>query len=243
VVLVAGSAEFGDRLGLRLYREGTNPTDVGTLAGAALGLLALLVAFSFSMAVERYDTRRTAVLEEANAIGSTANFALMLPGAAQPEILRLLRDYTEIRAGLGFPYDPAKMQRDIARSLALQSQLWQQAIKVTAAEPQSLPAYRFVASLNEMNNVHERRLTALRNAVPIVVLLMLLLTAMVAMGFTGYNAGTAGARRRSANVLMAVTIAVLIGMIIDLNRPTRGFIEISPQALVDALQGLPQAGP
>ncbi len=239
-LLIAGAAEFGDRLGLRSYRKDTVPNDVGTLAGAALGLLALLVAFSFSMAVDRYDARRDAVLEEANAIGSTANFALMLPRAAQPQILQALRDYTAVRIGLGRPHDPVKLQRDIARSLQLQSQLWQQTVALTETTPQSLPTYRFVASLNEMNNIHERRLTAMRNNVPLVVLVLLVLTAMVAMGFTGYNAGTSGARRQMASVLMAVTVATLICMIIDLNRPYSGFIQVSPQALIDAADSLPR---
>jgi len=238
-LLIAGAADLGCRLGLRAHRAGKEQSDVGTLAGAALGLLALLVAFSFSMAVARYDSRRNAVLEEANAIGSTAYFALMLPREAQGPILQELREYTQVRIGLGKPRDPGKLRRDIARSLELQAQLWQRATAVTEAAPQSLPTYRFVGSLNEMNNVHERRLTALRNSVPLAVLVMLVLTAMVAMGFTGYAEGITGARRQGANILMAITIAMLITMIIDLNRPYQGFIEVSPQALVDAANALP----
>jgi hypothetical protein len=139
---------------------------------AALGLLALLIAFSFSMALSRYERRRDMVLEEANAIGSTANFTLMLPPSAQRPILSLLREYTAVRVALGVPYDSQKMKKDIARSLDIQARLWQQAAAVATAEPQSLPAYLFVSSLNEINNIHEKRLTALRNHVPVVVVLM-----------------------------------------------------------------------
>ncbi len=241
-LLIAGAAELGCRVGLRAYRRGAAPSDVGTLAAAALGLLALLVAFSFSMAVDRFNSRRSAVLEEANAIGSTANFALMLPRETQAPILGELRDYTRIRIGLGRPYDPDKMARDIARSIELQGQLWRQAMAATEASPQSLPVYRFVGSLNEVNNVHERRLTALRNHVPFAVMGMLVLTAMVAMGFTGYTEGITGARRQGANILMAITIAALICLIIDLNRPYRGLIQISPQALIDTADNLPKGG-
>jgi len=171
-VLIAGSGELGNLIGRRFRISHTEGGDIGTLTGAALGLLALLLAFSFSIALSRYDARRDMVLEEANAIGSTANFALMLPNDSQGPILSLLRDYTSVRIGLGVPFDAAKMERDVARSLALQSQLWQQAVTVTRASPQSLPAYRFVASLNEINNIHERRLTVLRNHVPAEVMLM-----------------------------------------------------------------------
>jgi hypothetical protein len=132
------------------------------------------------------------------------------------------------------------LEQDIARSLDLQARLWQQAVAVTAANPQSLPAYRFVASLNEMNNIHERRLTALRNHVPAAVMFMLTGTAMVAMGFTGFNAGVIGARRRVIAFIMCLTVALLIMLIVDLDRPYRGLIQVPVQALVDAAQSIPR---
>ena len=238
VIPVAGAAEFGNWIGRRFRKGDALHADTGTLAGAALGLLALLLGFSFTIALTRYDVRREMVLEEANAIGSTANFALMLPESAQKPILSLLRDYAAVRATLGIPYDPAKMERDVATSLDLQTRLWQQAATVTAASPQSLPAYRFVASLNEMNNIHERRMTALRYHVPAAVALMLLGVAMVAMGFTGYHVGTTRGQRNPAYLLMAFTVAVVMTLIADLDRPNRGLIEVPVQPLLDAAAGI-----
>jgi hypothetical protein len=136
IILIAGAAEVGAWLGRRSRSTADEIPETGTLTGAALGLLALLLAFSFSLALSRYEASRNWVLEEANAIGSTANFALMLPEPAQKPILDLLRAYTVVRVGLGIPYDPAKLERDVAHSLELRNQLWQQAIAVTAATPQ-----------------------------------------------------------------------------------------------------------
>jgi hypothetical protein len=157
----------------------------------------------------------------------------------QGPIFGLLRDYTALRITLGVPYDPLKMERDIARSLELQTRVWQQAVAVTAAAPQSLPAYRFVASLNELNNIHERRVTALRYHVPVEVMFMLVGVAMVAMGFTGYHAGVTGARRHPANLVMSITVAVVIMLIVDLDRPHRGLIQVPVQPLLDAAAGIP----
>jgi hypothetical protein len=236
-ILIIGAAEFGAWLGRR--GNASNATDISTLTGAALGLLALLLGFSFSLALSRFDARRSLVLEEANAIGSTANFALMLPEPSQKPILSLLRDYTDVRIGLGVPYDPAKLERDIARSLNLQASLWKEAVAVTATAPQSLPTYRFVASLNEMNNIHESRLTALRYHVPGAVMFMLIGVAMVAMGFTGYHAGGRETRGRVATLIMSLVVAVVIMLIVDLDQPARGLIEVSTQPLTDAAQGIP----
>jgi hypothetical protein len=240
IILIAGATELGHRTGLRFREIEPRRPDLGTLTGAALGLLALLLAFSFSIALSRFDVRRTLVLEEANAIGSTANFALMLPAPAQEPMLALLRDYTAIRVNLGIPPSPSKLENDVARSLDLQARLWQQAVAVTRADPQSLPAYRFVASLNEMNNIHERRLTALRFHVPVAVVFMLTIVALVAMAFAGYNAGITGARQLLPTLIMSVTVAALIVLVVDLDRPNSGLIQVPNQALVDAAQGIPR---
>ena len=237
-ILVVGATEFGNWIGRRSHGPKAVDADIGTLAGATLGLLALLLGFSFSIALSRYDGRRDLVLEEANAIGSTANFALMLPEPVQGPTLDLLREYAEVRVTLGTPYDPLKMEQDIARSLDLQTRLWQQAVAVTAASPQSLPVYRFVASLNEMNNIHERRLTALRYHVQAEIFFMLLGVAMVAMVLTGYQVGATRGRRHPANLLMAFTVAMVMTLIIDLDRPHRGLILVPVQPLLDAAAGI-----
>jgi hypothetical protein len=240
VALITAAGEIGNRAGLRHRGSSERTDDIGILTGAALGLLALLLAFSFSIAPTRYDARRNAVLEEANGIGSAANFALALPDPARATVLGLLRDYARDRVTLGVPYDPAGLARDIAASLDLQAKLWAEGMALTAATPQSLPVFRFVGSLNELNNIHEARLSALRAHVPGEVMFMLLVVSTVAIGFAGYNTGVNGTRRSLATALMAVTIAGLVVIIVDLDRPARGFIRVPVQPLVDAAGSIPQ---
>ncbi len=238
IILIAGAAEFGNWIGRRNRAAEARGDDFGTLTAAALGLLALLIAFSFSIALSRFDLRQDLVLEEANAIGSTANFARMLPEPAQGPILGLLRDYAAIRVTLGVSPDPSKMERDVAQSLDIQTKLWRHAVAVSEAAPQSLPVNRFVASLNEMNNIHERRVTVLRYRVPGAVMAILICVAMVAMGFTGYNSGLAGAKRRLPDFIMSLTLAVLITLIVDLDEPSQGLIRVPVQPLLDAARGI-----
>ena len=90
-----------------------------------------------------------------------------------------------------------------------------------------------------MNNIHERRLTALRYHIPGVVMFLLVVIAMVATGFTGYHAGGArSSRGRGATFIMSLTIAVVIMLVVDLDRPARGLIQVPVQALIDAQQGI-----
>jgi hypothetical protein len=238
VVLVGGAAEFGAWLGRRSADRDARDR-LSVLTGSALGLLALLLAFNFSLALSRYDARRITILEEANAIRTTANFALMLPQPAQASILELLRDYITVRAGLGTPYDLGKLDQDIARSLDLQNTLWQRATALTSADPQALPVYRFVASLNEMRNAHERRLTAMRNHVPSEILLILVAAAMVALGLAGYQI-SAGATPRIAAVIMSLLVATVIIAVVDLDRPARGLIQVSVRPLLDVERSFPR---
>ncbi len=240
VAVSVAAACLGAWLGNRSNRRGNKQEDLAMLAGSALGLLALLLAFSFSLALSRYDARRSMVLQEANAIGSTANFALMLPEPTRQPIFDLLREYTAVRIGLGRPFDVAKLDQDVARSVALQARLWEIAVEATAASPQSLPVYRFVGSLNEMNNVHESRLTAIRNRIPGEVMAMLLGVAMIAMALTGFHSGVRGARRPVATLLMAMTVGVVMTLVADLDRPARGFITVPAQPLIDAAGSMPR---
>jgi hypothetical protein len=116
IILFLGSAELGARFARRRRGASEKPEDMTTLTASALGFLALLLAFSLSHALSRYETRRALILDEANAIESSANFTSALPKQAQAPILNLLREYVAVRVGLGRPYDPAKLDRDVAKS-------------------------------------------------------------------------------------------------------------------------------
>jgi uncharacterized membrane protein YsdA (DUF1294 family) len=236
IISLLGSTVLGDWIGRRFHRNKIKSEDLETLTVSILGLLALVLAFTLSHALSRYEDRRSVIVEEANAIDSTAHLASMLPAPAQAPILSLLRDYITVRINLGVPYDPEKLERDVAKSKDLLTRLWQQAVAVS--EPQSLPANRFINSLDEMTKIQERRLSALRYHVPNVVVLMLLGVAMVAVGFTGYHAGLMETRPRLGTLIMAVMVAVVIMGVIDLDQPARGLIRVPNQSLLDVAKDL-----
>jgi hypothetical protein len=234
--VTVGAAEVGIYLGGRRRNE----TEFGTPTGSALGLLALLLAFSVSLAVGRFDARRNNVLEEAIAISSAADHALAIPQPHQSNVLALLRDYVTVRIGLGVPYDPVKFDRDVARSQELRAKLWNEAMQVVAIRD-SPSTNRFVNALSQVSIIHERRVSALRFHVPGMVTAVLVLIAMVALGFSGYHAGTTTGGRHIVVVLMAVMVTIVMMLVIDLDRPVRGMITVSVQPLIDTQQTMPSS--
>jgi hypothetical protein len=232
VVVILAASEIGRRLGVRAGGQGGD--NVTTLEGAILGLMALIISFTFAMALSRFEARRDAVLNEANAIGTTALRAHLLPAPHNAEVLRLLREYLELRLDMtGRVLSPSQLDAALARSNALQVALWQQTKAVAAKDSAMVPTGIFIQALNEMIDNQEKHLTATRNRVPNIVLFALYCIATVAGAFTGYAGGLESRRSRLPVYVMGVLVAAVILLIQDLDRPNSGFIRVSQQPMID----------
>ncbi len=241
LVALAGAAELGRWIGRRVQRRGAGPhPTVGTIESAALGLMALMIGFTFAMALTRFDARKQAVLDEANAVGTAALRAQMLPAAQAGSSADLLAQYAKVRLALGTSgYETPAWTDAVARSLDLQNRLWREAVAASAADSHSIPIGLYIQALNDVIDMHEKRLTALRNHVPETVVLLLYLIAIVSTGFTGYGAGLNGDAERGSKLLMVLLIATVLILVIDLDRPYRGLITVSQQPMRELIQGLP----
>jgi Enoyl-(Acyl carrier protein) reductase len=162
LILILGASEIGRRLGVRAVDQGGD--NVSTLEGAILGRLALMIGFTSAMALSRFEGRRDGVLNEANAIGTTALRARLLHAPHAAETLKLLREYVQVRLDITrrLP-SAAELDAAVARSNALQEALWKQAKAVSMKDNAMVPTGLFIQTLNEMIDSHEKRLTALRN--------------------------------------------------------------------------------
>jgi hypothetical protein len=232
LVALLAASEVGRFIGRRA--SGRGGEDVSTLEGAALGLLALMIGFTFAMTLSRFEARRDAVLAEANAIGTTALRARLLPSPHNIEINKLLREYVKVRLDITQrAVSAAELNAAIARSGEIHEALWQQTKLIAAKDNGMVPTGLFIQTLNEMIDDHARRLEALRNRVPNIVLVALYGVALVACALAGYGNGLESYRVRLPVYTTALLIAAVILLIQDLDRPTTGFIKTSQQPMID----------
>jgi hypothetical protein len=237
IVALLGAIEIGRWFGVRAKPDGIG--SVPTLEASVLGLLALMIGFTFAVALSRFEARREGVLNEANAIGTTALRARLLPAPHSQDCLKLLREYVQVRLDLTQKIpSPLDLKAALDRSNAIQEALWLQVKEVAAKNNGMVPTGLFIQSLNEMIDNHEKRVIALTSSVPDIVLVVLYLIAMAASVFAGYAAGVESQRsRRPMYVAMGLFIAVIL-LIQDLDRPTRGFITAGEQPMQDVASSI-----
>jgi hypothetical protein len=233
--LLLAVAELGFRFGMRLYRanDEARKSQIAGVQGATLGLLGLLLAFTFSMSTQRYETRRQQVLNEANAIGGTYLRVTLLPESRQARVRDLLRRYVDVRLDFRRAGEDEAKQFEAERAgAALQRELWTHATE--AAKGGSTPlAAIFITSLNEMIDLDRARYYSLRDHVPGAVWLLVLFVASVGCFASGYGSGSTGARNRFVNITLPLLIGVVITLIADLDRPRGGLIGVSQQPMLD----------
>lgn len=235
-VLLLIATELGFRRGrvIRGSLEDPAKSELTILQGAMVGLLSLLLAFTFAMAESRFETRRQLVLEEANAIGTTYLRSQALAQPDRTKVVSLLREYVTNRlkyyaAGT----DPEALEEVNQQTDQLQAGLWSQAMDAINKDPHSIPAGLFISSLNEVIDLHMKRNIARQNHVPGAVLLLLFLVAILAMGIVGFGCGIGDWRNLSVTVTMCLIITLVILVIMDLDRPRRGYIRVSQQSMVN----------
>jgi len=235
------SLEIGFRLGVRRQIASDEPekTHATALHSATLGLLALLLGFTFAMAVSRYETRKSYMLDQANAIGTAALRARLLPAPHAERAVGLLRQYLDSR----FQYnaagtDDAGITAAENRAGDLENQLWEIARTTLTDDPRSQPASLYTQALNEVFDIREKRRFALNDHVPGAVTFLLYAVAMTAMGLVSYGCGLNGRRRAPANLTFAFLIALVLIIILDVDSPRAGIVRVSQESLVRLQQSL-----
>lgn len=218
-------------LGRRFHARRKIATTSAAVEGAVFGLFGLLLAFTFSGAMTRYDAHRTLLIEETNDIGTAyLRLDLLAPGS-QPALRQLFRDYTTSRlhlfdsAGSGVSPDSVRLQRLI----------WEQAVRASAAPGASPDAAKLLLpAINAMIDITATRQNAFHLHPPSIVFLLLFGLSFVCAFMAGSGASSAGPNWYYAFAL-AITVTLTIYATLEIEHPDRGLIRLTQtdQSLVD----------
>jgi hypothetical protein len=215
----------------------------GVLQAALLGVVGLILAFGLTLAVGRYEGRRAATVAEANAIGTTYLRAQLIAEPERSRSLELLRRYTTLAVAITHevPDGPA-MHRTVAAQGLLQRRLWRLGGQAIAAAPVASVPRLYVDSLNSTIDQQSVRVASLNNRVPGAVLGLEVIGAAIALGLLALHISILG-RGLVAMVGAAALVTLLLLVTFDLDRPTRGLIEVpaTPLESVRASMALPPA--
>lgn len=224
--------EGGYRLGRWRHArsEDEQPAPVGAMVGSVVALFAFLLAFTFGMAASRYETRRQAVVDEANAIGTTYLRTRLLPPPQRDESARLLREYVDVRLN---NVREGRIEEAVARSQDIHDRLWAEAVRAAEADRGPITGL-YIQSLNQMIDLHAVRVHAgLRSRIPGSIWVGLFLLALLSMASVGYQSGLSATRRSPEMLVLVLAFAGAMLLTADMDHPRAGFLVVSQEALAD----------
>ena len=230
---LALAAEAGFRAAPRSDSElsARQKSPVSVVVAAMLGLLGLLLGFSFSMVNTRFDARRSLVLADANAISTSFLLAEMLPDPHSEKVQALLREYVDLR--IEADTEP-ELALALERSSTLHDELWAEAVAIADLEPLAQTTQLFVSSLTELIDIHESRVTvALYQRMPGPVKYVLYIAALLALGAVGFSAGLEATRVGLATAALVLAVASVMTLILELDRPLGSLVDVNERSMQD----------
>ncbi len=232
--------EIGFRGG-RLWQDRVSDgqkSQLGAVQGSLLGLLALLLGFTFSLALQRYDDRSKAVVDEANAIGTAMLRSQLIDASVRDESLNSLRNYLDLRirsASVSLDHHEERAEL-LNLSEVVQASLWEQVARAVELDSRAITSGYYLQALNEMFDSYARRDAALNRHVPEAVLFLLFITFVMVSTIVGTTSGASGGRPPASMLIMVSLIVLLVFIIIDLDRPRRGIIAVDQSSLTNLQQ-------
>jgi len=238
VFFVLVAIEAGYLLGgaAHVHSPDEKESPVSAMTGSVLGLTAFVLAFTFGIVANRFDVRKGLVLEEANAIGTASLRADFLPEPDRLEAKGLYKEYVELRVGFtqSGNLEAEHVKETLAESSRIQDRLWEVAVANARKDMNSDVAALYIESLNEVIDIHAKRVTlGIKARIPAVIWLVLYAITGLSMVGVGYQTGISGSKRSMARPILALSFALIIMLIAALDRPGSGFVGVSQQPLID----------
>jgi hypothetical protein len=223
--------QFGARARARWSDEET--TYIDFIQGGVLGLLSLLLGFTYALAADRHDARTELQVSEANALGTAYLRAGLVADPSRSELRRILRQYVDVAAQTDDMIDDrVKVKEGLQRAERAMQILWLAGVRsIEGREPTEADSL-LLQSLNDVIDLHEQRIAAFEYRVPQVILLLLFFLSVASLALTGYGIGLNGGRKFFLTTGVAILVAAVLLVIIDLQHPQQGFIRVSQKSMI-----------
>lgn len=231
------AARVGVRLTRRYPLDDEMRQDFGVLQSAALTLLGLIIAFSFSMAAGRYDQRKNLEEGEANAIGTEYARAALLPAADTAKLRTLLKSYLDLRIQFYTVFSDGAAGEINARTIKVQEELWAAVLGPAAATPTPIVGL-VVAGMNDVLNAQGYTQAAWWNRIPTSAWALMIVIALCCNVLVGYGSRSFVTATRLL-LVFPLFIAVALAFIADIDSPRHGIIRVVPQNLISLAGSLP----
>jgi hypothetical protein len=235
LILIAYELCF--RIG-RHYQQKTDhevKAQTNSIQAGILGLLALLLGFTFNMALQRFDSRSHAVIKEANAIGTALLRTKLLPHPFDSINHALLQQYVDLRldissVDLTMQDERVKLNR---KTDVIQNEIWNNSIQAAELDPRPVTTGYFINSLNDVIDSRGERNAILQRHVPEVILFLLFVVFIIGGALMGYTSGLGQKRAYIPTVMFTLLIVLVVFIVIDLDRPKRGIIKIKQDSMME----------
>jgi hypothetical protein len=214
--------------------------DYGVVLTSTLTLLGLIIGFTFSMALNRYDQRKNYEEQEANAIGTEYVRADLLPAASAEHARALLRTYTDQRILFYDTRDDRKIQTINAETARLQADLWSAVRGPASAQPDAVVAL-VVAGMNDVLNSQGYTQAAWWNRIPTEAWVLMGMIAICGNMMLGY--GAKGVKSQPFLIFIPLVTAIAFSLIADIDSPRGGLIKVRPQNLLGLSDSIGRAKP
>jgi hypothetical protein len=234
LALCAGAFELGRAVGRKAQRraiaDDADSSETHALSGV-FGLLALLMAFSFGMALDRYEERRALVVAEANALGTLASRVALLPAADAAPLRQKLATYAREWLVFGNAVTAAAASASASRADTLHGQMGAMIYASLASAPPDPRGPALLQPFNEAGDVANTRLAAREAHLPDAVLFLLCLFCVAGAAMLGYSRAGSPRAHRPASLMFLTLLAVAFITVLDLDRPRGGTILVPQQAM------------
>ena len=246
LLLVSAMTEAGFRAGRRCEEQ--DRTDVGLSAsgaikGAIVGLGGLVLAFSYGMALGRYDLRTQVVVREAQAMGTCWHMAELLPSAERERAKGALRSAAEARLRLFHEGDDPASYRSIASQIDRHTdEVWRAAAAAFAGAEEPLRLMPMLNAADAVSSREKERSSAVQDRVPAALLGLLVLSVAVTGFLMGHSSGQLGRRQWTLWLTLILLMVCVLTAVIDLDRPNRGLITVNHGPLERLLATMSEAG-